>query len=418
MASGARSLGVAVWVFGRTDGLGVSCYKWNGVQWRAAPPRKRSSRVHAAEPIGAWATDAQRASVFELPPDSDSQGNMSHMTQTIESETRLARGPFDGRLNPPIDFHFRGLQLAGLELEDAVDWITAQAHARRKAIVVTPNINHLHLVQVSDQARDAIAGADLQLADGWPIVAASRILRQPLPARVAGIDLVERLVDGDEEFKVAILGGPSDAALRLAKRARRRNQVVLVDELRPGWDQEEPRSRLAQRLSAVSPDLTLLGIGAPQQEILAHELKSAVSGPIVCCGAAIEVLAGMRPRAPRILQRLGLEWAFRLAIEPRRLARRYLFAGVTFARLLGATWARRIHSRSPDAIGAYRPGAEGKLPSSGRNAAMYGCRVRELLRAGVLPRSWPRPALHPPAVHRAPADRLRTMNHEPERESA
>lgn len=340
------------------------------------------------------------------------------MTQTLRSKTRIADGPSIESWSPPADFDFRGLRLAGLELEDAVEWITAQAQARRKAIVVTPNINHLHLVQVSDQARDAIAGADLQLADGWPIVAASRILRQPLPGRIAGIDLVERLVDGDEEFRVAILGGPSDAALRLAKRARRRNHVVLVDELRPGWDQEEPRLRLAQRLSDVAPDLTLVGIGAPQQEILAHELKSAVSGPIICCGAAIEVLAGMRPRAPRVLQRLGLEWAFRLAIEPRRLARRYLLAGVTFTRLLGVTWARRIQSSFPNIIRAYRRGAEGKLISSARNAAVYVRRARELLRASAHPRLWPRPALRPPPARRAPADRLRTMNHEPERESA
>jgi N-acetylglucosaminyldiphosphoundecaprenol N-acetyl-beta-D-mannosaminyltransferase len=340
----------------------------------------------------------------------------THMTQTITSKTRIGDGPLPGSSSPPNDFDFRGLHLAGLELDDAVNWITAQAHARRQAIVVTPNINHLHLVQVSDQARDAIAGADLQLADGWPIVAASRILRQPLPGRIAGIDLVERLVDGDHEFRVAILGGPSDAALRLAERARRRNQVVLVDELRPGWDDEEPRSRLAQRLSFVAPDLTLVGIGAPQQEILAHELKSAVSGPIICCGAAIEVLAGMRPRAPRILQRLGLEWAFRLAIEPRRLARRYLLAGTTFARLLGAAWALRIHSRSPNAMRGYPLRAAGKLVSSGRSAAMCASRFREASRAGVHPRAQPRPDLRPPAVRRG--DRVRTMNHEPERESA
>lgn len=267
------------------------------------------------------------------------------MTQTSTRITGIADAPSQAHWSPPIDFDFRGLRLAGLELEEAIDWIAAQAHARRQAIVVTPNINHLHLVQVSDQARDAIGGADLQLADGWPIVAASRILRQPLPARVAGIDLVQRLVDGDEEFRVAILGGPSDAALRLADRARKSNEVVLVDELRPGWDQEEPRTQLAQRLAAAAPDLTLVGVGAPRQEILAQELKPAVSGPIVCCGAAIEVLAGMRPRAPRFLQRLGLEWAFRLAIEPRRLARRYLLAGVTFARVFSATWAHRPQSK-------------------------------------------------------------------------
>jgi len=251
------------------------------------------------------------------------------MTQSGQTTTASAAGP-----SVSVDFDFRGLRIAGLELEAAVEWITTQARAGKQAVVVTPNINHLHLVQISDQARDAISRADLQLADGWPIVAASRILGQPLPGRVAGIDLVERLVDAEAGLKVAILGGPAGAASRLAERARRNNEVVLVDELRPGWDQSESMTRLAERIADASPDLTLLGIGVPRQEILAHQLRAEVTGPIICCGAAIEVLAGMRPRAPRALQRLGLEWAFRVAIEPRRLARRYAVAGTMFLRLL------------------------------------------------------------------------------------
>jgi N-acetylglucosaminyldiphosphoundecaprenol N-acetyl-beta-D-mannosaminyltransferase len=254
------------------------------------------------------------------------------------------------RVTPHVDragdesFEFCGLRLSRVDLSDAVDWITAAAQARDAAVVVTPNINHLHLVQRSPEARDAVAGADLQLADGWPIVAASRVLGVPLPERIAGIDLVARLVSSDTEFSVAILGGPSDSAFRLAELASRHNRVALVDELAPGWDEPDRRSELVARLRAAAPNLTFVGIGAPRQELLAHELKDVVSGPIICCGAAVEVLAGIRPRAPHLLQRLGMEWAFRLAIEPRRLARRYLFAGLTFVRLLVMTWARRVVS--------------------------------------------------------------------------
>jgi N-acetylglucosaminyldiphosphoundecaprenol N-acetyl-beta-D-mannosaminyltransferase len=254
----------------------------------------------------------------------------------------------------PTDFDFRGLRLAGMDLEQAVSWVTQRAEEQTPAIVVTPNINHLQLVQSSDEARQAVSSADLRLADGWPIVAASRILGQPLPERVAGIDLVQRLVEAEGEFTVAILGGPRDAASRLAERARRHNDVVFVDELRPGWDAPERRSRLAQELATAGPNLALIGIGAPRQEILAHELKSSVNGPIICCGAAIEVLAGMRPRAPRLIQRSGFEWAFRMALEPRRLGGRYLRAGVNFLRLVAAAVVdamirsipRKLQSRS------------------------------------------------------------------------
>lgn len=241
-------------------------------------------------------------------------------------------------------FEFCGLRLSRVDLSDAVAWITEAAQAHDAAVVVTPNINHLHLVQTSREARDAMTRADLQLADGWPIVAASRMLGMPLPERIAGIDLVDRLVSSDTEFSVAILGGPSDAAARLADVAARHNRVALVDDLAPGWDDPAKRSELAARLKAASPNLTFVGIGAPRQEQLAHELKDVVCGPIICCGAAVEVLAGVRPRAPHWLQRVGMEWAFRLVIEPRRLARRYLLAGFTFVRLLSATWARRTVS--------------------------------------------------------------------------
>ena len=147
--------------------------------------------------------------------------------------TRSMTDRADMVVTPRIDFDFRGLRLSGLDLDDAIQWITEWAHARMRAIVVTPNINHLHLVQSSEEARDAMGEQIFNSPIVWPIVAASRILGHPLPARVAGIDMVERLVDGDNGFKVAILGGPSDAASPRLERVRRRNQVVLVDELRP-----------------------------------------------------------------------------------------------------------------------------------------------------------------------------------------
>ena len=239
--------------------------------------------------------------------------------------------------NRPADdaaFEFGGLRLARMDLAGAVEWITSEAIARNPGVVVTPNINHLHLIHQSDEAHSAIGDANLQLADGWPIVAASRILGEALPERVAGIDLVERLVDGDVNFSIAVLGGPADSANKLAARAERTNDVALVDELAPGWEHPERMTELVDRIERAGPNLTFLGIGAPRQEVLAHEIKHAVAGPIVCCGAAIEVLAGARPRAPQVLQRLGLEWAFRLAIEPRRLYRRYGVSAMTFLRLM------------------------------------------------------------------------------------
>jgi N-acetylglucosaminyldiphosphoundecaprenol N-acetyl-beta-D-mannosaminyltransferase len=244
-------------------------------------------------------------------------------------------------------FDFAGMRLAPLNVEGAVAWITQRADAGRPSVVVTPNIHHLHQWATVPSARRVLDAADLQLADGWPLVVASHVLGQPLPERIAGIDLVGQLVDGDFEFSLAILGGPEETAHLLAERARGTNRVVLIDTLSAGWERPERRQELLARLEEAQPNLVLIGIGAPRQEQLADELRDAVRGPILCCGAAIEVLAGYTPRAPRLLQRYRLEWAFRLAIEPRRLLGRYLVSGVTFLRLLAAeTFSRRVLSRA------------------------------------------------------------------------
>jgi N-acetylglucosaminyldiphosphoundecaprenol N-acetyl-beta-D-mannosaminyltransferase len=234
--------------------------------------------------------------------------------------------------------------LARMTLAEAADAVRDLARSGRVAVVVTPNIHHLTLAENDRAFRDVVRTAELALADGWPVVLASRLLRQRLPARVAGIDLVARVLASDPPLRVAVLGGPAGAADAFAERFRPTNEIVLVDPLPAElWAEIRPATLadLRERLRAARPNLVLVGVGAPKQELLAARLRDVVEGPIICCGAAIEVLGGLRPRAPKLLQRLGLEWAFRLMLEPRRLGPRYLSAGVGFTRLLRRELKRR-----------------------------------------------------------------------------
>ena len=215
------------------------------------------------------------------------------------------------------------------------------ARAEKPSVVVTSNINHLRLADVDTRFRDVVRRSELNVADGWPLVLASRLLGTPVPERVAGIDLVARLLDRGG-FRLAVLGGPPGAADALAQRFADGNEVVLVDGLARGtWEAPESVASLATRLAAAKPNLVLVGIGPPRQELLADALRATASGPIICCGASIEVLAGLRPRAPRWMQAVGLEWAFRFLLEPRRLGPRYALAGTRFLRVLARDLARR-----------------------------------------------------------------------------
>jgi len=245
-------------------------------------------------------------------------------------------------------FRLGGLELARIDFRHALEWILAAARDGRSCVVVTSNIHHVRLAEVNAAFRDVVGRAELNVADGWPLVAASRLLDSaPLRERVAGVDLVAALLDSDVRMRVAILGGPPGAAQQLSRSVERAHEVVLVDELRRGgWEGPDDVAALGRRLAAGRPNLTLLGLGAPKQELLADRVRSSVSGPIVCCGAAIEILAGCRRRAPRLLQAVGLEWAFRLLLEPRRLAPRYFRSSVAFIRVVGRSLANRSRDRA------------------------------------------------------------------------
>ena len=233
-----------------------------------------------------------------------------------------------------MGFRFGNLVLTPLTLAGAVNAIITAALAEEPSIVVTSNINHLMLAEKDAAFRDAVSAARWNLADGWPLVAASRVFGSPVPERVAGIDLVARLLADSRRIRLAVLGGPPGAAAALADRAAGTHDVVLVEPLERGtWESDDGIMRLQHTLARARPNLVLVGIGPPKQELLAARLLKSASGPIVCCGAAIEVIAGLRPRAPTVWQRLGLEWVWRLRLEPARLGPRYAAAALWFARI-------------------------------------------------------------------------------------
>ncbi len=245
-------------------------------------------------------------------------------------------------------FVFGPLRLAVLSPTEATTWVVDRALAGTACVVVTPNVHHLRLALHDEAFLEIVDRAELCVADGWPLVLASRLTAGPrLPGRVAGVDLVDSVLERAPGLRVAILGGAPGAADAFARMIGSRHDVVLVDSLPPGhWESAEQMLELRERLRLARPNLVLTAIGAPRQELLADRLRDVVAGPILCCGAAVEMLAGIRPRAPLLFQRLGLEWAFRAALEPTRLVPRYARAGRTFLGVLVDELRRRPRGAS------------------------------------------------------------------------
>jgi N-acetylglucosaminyldiphosphoundecaprenol N-acetyl-beta-D-mannosaminyltransferase len=210
--------------------------------------------------------------------------------------------------------------------------------------VVTPNVDHAVLFQDRADLRAAYADAALVLADGAPIVLASRLLRRPLPERVAGSDLVPQILDSaNKPLTVFLLGAaPGVAEVAAARTEIRWPNVKVVGCYSPplGFEHDDAENkRILAAIAESQADLVVVGFGAPKQELWVHAHRRALQAKVVlCAGATIDFLAGNRERSPVWMRRAGLEWLHRLATEPRRLAGRYARDAWVFPQLVWREW--------------------------------------------------------------------------------
>ena len=242
-----------------------------------------------------------------------------------------------------------GMDIDVLRMDQAVAQLLLWVNDRdgQCRYVVTPNVDHVVLFQKSEALRQAYADASLALADGAPVVAASRFVGRPLPERVAGSDLVPRLYSEAlwqrTALRVYLLGGAPGVGQRAAEKiAATWPGIEVVGLASPplGFEHDPTiNAELVNDINACQPDLLLVGLGAPKQELWVHCHHAELAVPVaLCIGATIDFLAGERSRAPRWMRRAGLEWLFRVLCEPRRLARRYARDAWVFPQLVWREW--------------------------------------------------------------------------------
>ena len=221
-----------------------------------------------------------------------------------------------------------------LTLDGAVGRICQLARRRPASTVVTPNVDIVVLAHRDPRLRQAIAAATLVLADGQPIVWASRLRPPGLPGRVTGADLVPALAAraAQEGLSLFLCGAAPGVAERAAEELRRRHPSLRIVGVAAPPREELDSPALIEEINGARADILVLAFGAPIQEIWMerHRERLAV-GVAIGAGAGIDFLAGVQRRAPAWMQRAGLEWAYRLAREPRRLWRRYLVRDPLFA---------------------------------------------------------------------------------------
>ena len=234
-----------------------------------------------------------------------------------------------------------GVEIDNVSFDQALERIDQLVRGPGPSLVVTPNVDHICQLQQNPRYQEIYARADLVLADGMPLIWASRFLGTPLGERVTGSDLFPRIcgLAARRGYRVYLLGGLGGVAEKAkAVLEERYPGLEITGTYSPpfGFEHDpEEMAGIVERIAKASPQILFVGLGAPKQEFFIAETMDTLRIPVsMGVGASFDFVAGTMKRAPGFMRRWGLEWLFRLLQEPGRLFHRYLIRDMGFFRLI------------------------------------------------------------------------------------
>ncbi|GLZ80961.1 hypothetical protein Afil01_57680 [Actinorhabdospora filicis] len=257
---------------------------------------------------------------------------------------------FQSRLGTQSDhFTVSGIRFDAIDEQGVVDHVRESLLEGRGGRIVTANVDIVRQALRDPRARAYVEAGTLVVADGAPVVWASKLARRGLPARVAGSDLIWSLSAelGRLGGSVFLLGGrPGTEYVAARKLADASPGLRIAGALAPpfGFEKDPAMIReVCEEIAAADPDVVYVGLGFPKQEWMISKLAPMLPRTwFMGCGASIAFVAGTMRRAPVWMQRSGLEWLHRMAREPRRLFARYVLHDAPLAlRLLVLALLRR-----------------------------------------------------------------------------
>ena len=214
-------------------------------------------------------------------------------------------------------------------------------------IMVTPNAGHLTNIFDNPELSEIYSTAELSLIDGWPIAVAAKNAAKMKITRVTGSDLLPELFTQlTKDVRVGIVGGNNELLIRQSLEYRFPELNIQIIDTSQWTNSVYDIRRLRELVQYNALSIVLLCLGHPKQELLAKELKNydwAGSRPdwIMCVGATIDFLTGEQKRAPKVFQKIGLEWFFRLITNPKKFTQRYLNAGIPSLKLIIKSFGMR-----------------------------------------------------------------------------
>ncbi|MET0858404.1 MAG: WecB/TagA/CpsF family glycosyltransferase [Telluria sp.] len=238
-----------------------------------------------------------------------------------------------------------GCQIDNLSMEDTLATIEGFIRSGQPHQHVVVNVDKLVKASRDEQLRRIINECALINADGMPVVWASRLLGKPLKERVAGVDLFEALMAraAGKGWRVFLLGAREEVVQAVRATYLRKYPQLAIAGVRNGyWNGEQEEAGVVEQIRASGADLLFVAISSPKKEQFLGRYQAAMKIPFAMgVGGTFDVAIGKVKRAPRWMQKAGLEWFFRFLQEPRRMFRRYFIDDMAFIWLLIKEAARR-----------------------------------------------------------------------------
>jgi N-acetylglucosaminyldiphosphoundecaprenol N-acetyl-beta-D-mannosaminyltransferase len=231
-----------------------------------------------------------------------------------------------------------------ISLDDTLEHCEQFIRTRVPHQLVVVNVAKLVKAKSDDELRKIINEADLVGADGVPLVWISKLFGDPLPGRVNGTDLMEKLVEraAAKGHSIYFLGAKPEVVEEVVRIYRRKYPSLKVAGYRDGYFSPDEEADVVEDIRRSCADIIFLAFSSPKKEIFVRKYLYRMNVSVVHgVGGSFDVVAGVTKRAPVWMQTSGLEWFYRLGQEPGRMWKRYLLTNATFALILCAELFRR-----------------------------------------------------------------------------
>lgn len=241
-----------------------------------------------------------------------------------EQEQILGKNPRIKILNTIIDV---------IDMNETVSLVEKYVQRKIPLHLIGVNADKINELNQNERLRQIVNSCGVINADGASVIMASKFLGKPLPERVAGIDLMQKLVRISEKkgYSIYLLGAEQEVVDKTSEVLKQRYPRLKIKGVHNGYFKEKDWPKISTELKEKKPDFIFVGITSPLKEYLVEYLQDdGNDGVFMGVGGSFDVISGKIHRAPKWMQKINLEWLFRVIQEPKRLFKRYFIGNVIF----------------------------------------------------------------------------------------